>query len=500
MTRTEKHLRPSQLQAIAAFEEFEEQVVRLDMGGGKTAATLHALVRLHREGAVRGGVIVAPPLVAATVWPREPVKWASLSGVIVAALVGTPAQRLRALRKALEAQIFGSFVLLSVSTALLPWLAECMRSLPDDHPFLDALVIDELSMLKDPRSKRVKEAFKSLLRFKSRYGLTGTLRPNGYEDLWNPLRVISGGRIWDGEAFDDWRRARFMPLDKHGYQWRIHTFARAEIDRKVARYVTPIEVDLDLPGLNAGLGQDYQVELGENAQRAYRTMLADHLSEVTGLPMAEITRRLEEGDKDLALVIAQSAAVASGKLAQIAQGFLYDRVVDPDGEREPHTEVVASWANPKIEAVRTIRESTDEPIIWCYGFRQDMVNLRLELGGDVPVLGGGTPTGKRVAIMDRWNKGGYRDMLLHPASAGHGIELQFGGRRMVWYCPTWSAELYAQTVKRIYRPGQLRPVFVHRITARGTVDDVKTARVENKIADELSFARMLVQARSPQDG
>lgn len=474
--RSESDLRDTQKTMIEAMCDSAQQMFVAGMGAGKTVSILTGFKRLQDAGEVRSGIILAPPRVVDIVWPREHLKWEHLHDLDVCIVRGGPGRREKLMASGADLYV--------ISLDVIKWLADLAATWPNDDPRLDFLAIDEISKLREPRSKLVRYGFDKNLwqRFDSIYGATGTIKPNGYEDLWNPYRIISQGSIWHDTPFDEWRREQFMPLDHKGYNWRIHTFMKPVLDRKVGMFTTAVEADLDLPDLNIGPDWDIELKLHPETAAAYESMLKELLVEVG------YDEHLEPD-----MVAALSAAIQSGKLAQIAQGFVMDRRVDEGGEKV-ESKVMARYPNVKLDWLKAEVEDLQEAgenVVVCYYFREDLRQLQAAFP-QAKHLGSGISPGMAVKTIDQWNAGKLPVLLAHPASVGHGVELQWGGRLMIWYTPTWSSEQYDQMVKRLHRPGQTRPVISRRLLATDTVTDVvKVNRVENKMSELRLFEKLL---------
>jgi hypothetical protein len=473
--KSESILRETQNTIIDAIAEQAQQMIVAGMGAGKTVSHLTGFKRLQDQGEVRKGIVLAPPRVVDLVWPRECAKWEHLQDIKVVAVRGTPKQRLAILEDD-AADIY------AVALPVVKWLADVAKTWSVDDPRLDMLGIDEISKLRDPRSKLVRYGFDHgfWARFKSIYGYTGTIRPEGYEDLWNTYRVISQASIWKGQPFDEWRRERFMPLDQKGYKWRIHGFCRPKVDAQVGAFTTAVEADLDLPALNIGEDWDVEVPLSTEQTEAYDSMLEDLLVEIG-----------YEGDLDPEMVVALSAAIQSGKLSQIVQGFIMDKVPDASGEKLVSV-VKQRYQNAKLDwLVEERADMPDENALICYYFKEDLAQLQAALP-KAGHLGAGVTPARAIKTVDQWNDGKIHTLLCHPASVGHGVELQFGGRLIYWYTPTWSSEQYDQMVKRLHRPGQTKPVISRRLLGLDNITDtVKANRVDNKVVDLRAFERLL---------
>lgn len=470
--RTFEDLRSDQQSVVTELFENPRAYVVMRMGGGKTATCLTAISELIEEGYVRRAIVVAPPLVAATVWPQEPAKWEHLSHLKVIALTGGPKTRAQTLRTT-DADV------IAVSDGVVQWLVEYLEALPDDDPLLDLLAYDE-PKLKSPRGSIGKALCKIAPRVGNIWKFSGTPRPNGYEDLFMPARILKP-ELW-GSDFDLWRRRNFMPMDPKGYTWEVHDFRAKQLDEDLRSFIVqaPEPDDARHGTLTKGAEYDFEFELPAEAAKLYKRMERDLIVELVG----------HVGPDDPAFIVALSQAVASSKLSQIAQGFLYETPEDEDEERTVH-----AVHERKIEVLNYQLDALDaEPSVICYGFREDLrrvTELLDKRGASYGVLGHGRSMKQRMATVAAWNEGRLKHVVMHPASAGHGIELQFGGRRMLWYCLPWSAEQYDQTLKRLDRPGQTQQVYSHQIVARDTTDIIKRNRVEYKMADQQAFKALL---------
>jgi len=449
-------LRSYQQRAATWLYERDAAVLVAPLGAGKGAAALTALAELIRDGQRRHALVIAPKLVATTVWPQEVATWAHLRHLRVAVLNGSPKRRRELLATAAERQ------LTVIGIDLVPWLVNELAAVPTDHPLFDLLIIDETSRLKDPSGKRARALLKVAGRFKTRWGLTGTPRPNSAMDLFMPAAIITGGALW-GRAFIPWQKRFFRPCDPFGREWRPLPGAE---DRIAADFgtIAMVVADADMPDLPPLNVVVSQVTLPDDAMAAYRTM-QDELFAAIG----------ERG------IEAVSPMVATGKCAQIANGFLYN-----EGNEDP-----VAVHEVKIDWLRELVESLEgEPLLIAYEFVEDLRTIRRAFG-EVPALGGPTPAREAGRLIEAWNAGTLPLLTFHPASAGHGLNLQHGGARMAWLSPSWSAELTEQAIARIYRPGQSRHVTIHVCVAAGTVDEMKRDRVLGKMSAQEAFRRHL---------
>lgn len=460
--RDRSQLRPVQLRLIDEMKDSEGVVIVLGMGGGKTACALTAISDLLASRQIRAAIVVAPKRVALSTWPKEVQVWSHLTHLRVGVLGGPAERRAKTLREPHDVYVCG--------IDNLPWLLAELKDLPH-HPGWDQLVIDELSRFKNPRGSRAKALNKTSQRFGSIWGLTGTPRPNGWEDLWMPLQIISKARAW-GLTFDPWRQRYFTALDYHQRKWSVRPESLPIIRGVVDAWTVtiPPEDTVDVPFVS-GPDHDIVVPLSPAARADADQMEKDLL---VSLGRDGTLSDIDPGDDGV--IVALSQAVASGKLSQIMQGYIYE-----DGRAVQHYDAAKTDA-----LVDFIADLDGEPLIICYWYEEDLSVLR-ELYPGLPHLGAGVSDKKADQTIEDWNAGRLPLLALHPASAGHGLNLQFGGARMLWYAMPWSPELYAQTVKRLARPGQTKPVFVHRLLADHPYERLRLQRVESKIDAEQDF-------------
>ena len=449
-------LRSYQERAATYLYESNSAFLIAPLGAGKGAAALTAIAELIRDGHRRHALVVAPKLVATTVWPQEIASWPHLAHLRVAVLDGDPDSRRALLATASTRDVT------VIGIDLVPWLVDELAGFADDHPLFDMLVIDETSRLKDPSGKRARALLKIAGRFRTRWGLTGTPRPNSSQDLFMPTAIISDGALW-GRAFVPWQKQHFRPRDRFEREWIALPGAEEQIATDFGTVaMTVADQDMpDLPPLNIVVTR---VQLPAAVMATYKTM------------QKELFSAIEERS-----IEAVSPMVATGKCAQLANGFMYDE--DNDDPVQAHT--------VKIDWLRELVESLDgEPLLIAYEFIEDLRAIWRAFG-KVPALGGLTPARDAARLVADWNAGKLPLLAFHPASAGHGINLQFGGSRMAWLSPSWSAELTEQAIARIYRPGQTQHVTVHVCVATGTVDEMKRDRVLGKMSAQEAFKRHL---------
>src|SRR6516162_7700189 len=446
-----------QQRAAAWFYERDAAFLVAPLGAGKGAAALTALAGLIRDGHRRHALVIAPKLVATTVWPREVTLWPHLAHLRVAALNGTPARRQVLLAAAPARDVT------AIGIDLVQWLVGELAALPNDHPLFDVLIIDETSRLKDPNGKRARALLRIAGRFRTHWGLTGTPRPNSSQDLFMPAAIVTDGALW-GRAFIPWQKQHFRPRDPFGREWVALPGAEEKITAAFGTVaMTVADEDMpDLPPLNI---VETHLQLPDSVMASYRAMARELFTTAEG-------RTIE----------AASPLIATGKLAQMANGFLYDTGNDD----------AVFVHDLKIEWLHELVESLDgEPLLIAYEFIEDLRTIRRAFA-DVPTLSDATPK-EAARLIAAWNDGALPLLAFHPTSASHGLNLQFGGSRMAWLSPSWSAELTEQAIARIYRPGQTRHVTIHVCIAAGTVDEMKRNRVLGKMSAQQAFRRHLEQ-------
>ncbi len=414
--------------------------VFLDMGLGKTVSTLTAVNDLMFDlFEVEHVLVIAPLRVARDTWPDEVAKWDHLSNLRISVAVGDRAQRIKAL--AMDADIH------VVNRENVDWLVE-----KSEIPWIwDMVVIDELSGFKNAKAKRSRALIHARPLVKRIVGLTGTPAPNGLMDLFGEFLILDGGKRL-GRYVTCYREAWFVPDRRNGavvWTWRPRDGARDEIMRRIADMTISMKaVDhLDMPTL---VTVDRKAVLPQKAMERY----------------GELTKELAVSLRGHE-VVALNAASLSAKLMQLASGFLYS---------EDGTAVEVHEA--KLDVLEdVIEESAGRGVLVAWWFREDRSRIEGRL----------RRTGREWCVLDgrdgieSWRSGKVRIGLIHPASAGHGLNIQAGGSVLVWFTVPWSLELYEQTVARLWRQGQTeKTVTVVRIVADGTIDCRVVKAVENK--------------------
>lgn len=403
----------------------------LDMGLGKTAITLSAIKRLKYEmWCVHKVLIIAPKKVAESVWSKEAAKWKQLNCLRFSFVLGTAKQRLRALEETADIYM--------INRENTQWLVNLYGH---NWPF-DMVVLDESSSFKNHKAKRFKALKLERSRINRIVELTGTPNPRSLMDLWAQLYLLDSGKRL-GHTITAYRDAWFVP----GRRSRTTIFnydpkpgAADDIYNRISDICISMKSEdyLNLPEL---IYDDIPVALDAAAQKAYNRLERDTLLQVD----------------DETVITAGTAAALRGKLLQLCNGAVYDE----EGN-------VIHVHDCKIEALmETIERLNGQHAVICYNFKHDKTRLIEALKA--------TPL--RVEVYegkeqeDKWNAGDIDLLLLQPASAAYGLNLQEGGYHLIWFGLNDSLELYQQTNKRLHRQGQPYPVIIHHLLVQGGTDE-----------------------------
>lgn len=416
----------------------------LDCGLGKTITTLTAINELMYDSfEISKVLIIAPLRVAQSTWKEEIEKWDHLNLLRYSIAVGDEKERLKALKQNSDIYI--------INRENVDWL---VTKSGIDFNF-DMLIIDELSSFKSHTSKR----FKSLLRirpyFERAVGLTGTPSSNGLMDLWAEFRVLDlGERL--GRYITHYRNEYFLPDKRNGaviFSYKPQPNAEERIYRRLADMTISMKSTeyLKMPEL---ILNELEINLDEKDQMKYKKF------------KKEMVMTIQEKEID-----AINAASLSNKLIQLANGSIYD-------EDKKFYEV----HNKKLDKLEEIIESANgKPVLVAYWFKAD--KERIEKRFKVREI-------KTTDDIKQWNMGMINLALIHPASAGHGLNLQSGGSTLVWFSLTWSLELYQQTNARLYRQGQKDTVVIHHLITKNTIDEdiMKSLKRKDKTQESLMKA------------
>ena len=453
--RPRSALHPYQVRAVQFLRDHAEAGLFMDPGLGKSITTLTAIADLKDAGAIRKVLVVGPPRVVATVWAREADLWAHTAHLRVLTLTGTAGQR----RQALQDHLAETDVV-CISYGLLTWLHKTVK-----RETWDWVIADESSMIRNSSSKRFRAVAYTALTAKRRTILTGTPTPKSLADLWGQVTVADLGKRFgrSHRAF----LARYFSLTPVG--WMLKPDSRKLLTARLKDFAVALRAQdyLDLPPL---LETNVLVDMPASAWQVY----------------TELSRSFQAQLDDGLVIDVANAGVMAGKLQQCSQGAIFS---DDQG----------TWSElhrAKIEAVEElVSELNGEPCLIAYWYRHDLARLR-ERFPEAPMLGSSLSQTRLNELVDRWNRGEIPVLLIHPASAGHGLNLQAGGRHLIWLALPWSWELVQQTTARLYRQGQKRPVMVYRILAQGTIDErILATLVDRKSGQEALIAALKAEVR-----
>ena len=443
---------PHNYQTFAADFIKRQQIsaIFLDCGLGKTIITLSAVNDLLFDSFQAHRVLIIAPLrVASVTWPTEIQKWDHLSLLTYSVAVGSGMERKTAFMKQADIYI--------INRENVQWLIEESGVKFD----FDTVVVDELSSFKSHQAKRFRALMKVRPRVKRIIGLTGTPSANGLMDLWAEYRLLDVGQRL-GRFIGQYRTNYFAPDKRNGqivYSYKPLPGAEQAIYAKIADITISMKSTdhLQMPEL---ISSEYEVQLSDDELARYDELKADL---VLRLPGGEVT--------------AANAAALSNKLSQMTNGAVYD---NNGGTVHIH--------DRKLDALEDLIEAANgKPVLVAYWFKHDLARISERLEKlHIPFL----PLDTQKSLR-RWNAGELAVALVHPASAGHGLNLQSGGSAIIWFGLTWSLELYQQTNARLWRQGQTaKTVVVQHIIAKDTIDGrmLKTLFAKDRTQAELIAA------------
>jgi SNF2 family DNA or RNA helicase len=419
-------LRPYQHDAADFLFSRDRAMILAPVGAGKTAITLTAMTEMIIHGHCDRWLVLAPKRVCTDVWPVEGRKWAPEFNIAVA--VGTPAQR----KKAFESD------------------ADIVVTNYDNIPSINpagfgGIVFDELTRLKNPSGKRFKHLLKVLDQFKIRWGLTGSFTSNGLEDVFGQCKVVDQALL--GRSKGAFLQQYFYCVNRDFGQWEPLPQALPKVMEaiKPATYVLePGEYKDKLPPLHV-----VQMRCDLDDREPYENMKREYVHE-------EIT--------------APTAAAVTNKLQQLTSGFAYD------------SQGVAQWyGRQKFEHCRSIiDENQRDNTIIVYNYKEELAELKRLFN---------VATIDESDAIERWNAGKIELLAIHPKSAGHGLNLQFGGNKIIFLSLPWSLELFEQTVGRLHRSGQTRDVWCYVIMCNNTIDQ----RIFDALHDKRTLAEIALE-------
>ena len=429
----------------------------MEMGLGKTICTLTAVQTLVDRMEVGAVLVIAPKKVAESTWSDEAASWAHLD-LRVSVVTGTPAQRLAALREEADVYVLGRDSVV--------WLQSLKAS---QRPRFDMVVLDELTSFKSPKSQRFKALRKMLPTVSRVVGLTGTPTPNGLIDLWAQIYCLDQGKRL-GPFVTRYRETYFHCLVKNNIPIKVWPKEGAEeaITAKISDICFTMKAAdyLELPGVEH---HDVKVSIGAKAYEGYCRFEKERVA------LLRATSAKAEAQDQVATVTAASAAALVNKLAQYANGCVYD---EEGGEVEIHP--------AKVEMLMELVERAASPVLCFYAYKHDLRRIMERATKGLRVRAYAGPDDLRD-----WNDGKIDLLLAHPASTAYGLNMQRGGHVIVWFSTGWNMELYKQANARLYRQGQRSRVDIYRLIAPGTVDERMAAALDGKERTQESVVRRL---------
>jgi len=432
----------------------------LEMGLGKTVITLTALdILLYDMFEASKVLVIAPLRVAEDTWSRESQKWDHLKHLRISKILGSRKQRELALKA--EADLY------VINRENVEWLVSYLGS---DWDF-DVVVIDELSSFKSNSAKRFRALRRVRPMIKRIIGLTGTPTPNGLMDLWSQIYLLDQGERL-GKTITGFRDRYFIPGARSGhivYDWKAKKESEEAIFERISDICVSMKAE-DWIEMPERIDRVIPIKLSDDARTKYRRLERDLL-----LPMVD------------ADIVANTAAVLSNKLLQLANGAAYD---ERRGVQEIHS--------AKLDALEDILEAANgHPVLLFYSYKHDLERIQRRFP-QCRVLRKGVDGSRDIA---EWNDGKIELLAVHPASAGHGLNLQDGGNVIVWFGLTWSLELYQQANARLYRQGQKRSVIIHHLVAEDTIDEEVMEALQAKAeGQEALMAAVKARIEKVRDG
>jgi SNF2 family DNA or RNA helicase len=423
-------LRPYQETAADFLYGHDRAMILAPVGAGKTAITLTAMQDMLIDGHVRRWLVLAPKRVCTDVWPVEAPKWAA--GVTLAVAVGTPKQRLAALH--------GNAQVVVTNYDNIQWLAE------QDVQSFDGIVFDELTKFKNPSGARFKALNKVIGNLNTRWGLTGSFTSNGLEDVFGQCKIVDQTLL--GRAKGAFMQQYFTLINKDFGEWEPRKGSLELVMQRIkpATFVLePGEYKDKLPPLHT-VELRCQMDMADYNKLKKEFVLASHD------------------------VVAVNAAVVTQKLQQLSSGFLY-------------TDNGPVWTSPhKFDRLEELLEENQHAnTLIVYQYKEELAELKRRLK---------VTTLEDDNAIERWNRGEVRLLAVHPKSAGHGLNLQHGGCHLVFLSLPWSLELYEQTVGRLHRSGQQRPVWCYVMLTDKTVD----AKIWTALHDKQDLSTIALEA------
>ncbi len=453
MTMTQFKPHDYQWKAIEFALEHDHCGLFLPMGAGKTVTTLTIIEELLLLGYVSKVLIIGPVRVIQSTWPDEIGKWEHTQDMTYSVVTGTQKQRIQALGEEADIYLIGK---------------ENVKWLIDSRLFdFDMVVIDELSTFKNPRSQRFKALKTEMPKVDRFIGLTGTPAPKGIPDLWSQIYLMDRGERL-GKTLTAFRQRYLKPGRRNGYivyNWLLQEDAEERIYAKLSDICMSLKAEdcAELPPVQC---LDYKVELMPKVKAKYRAFKREKVLSV-------------QDDN----ILAANAGVLCQMLLQMTSGEIY---VKDDSGKNVRTDILH---DEKLKALDDLIESANgQPVLVFYYFQHEEARIRRHLQDQkLEVM-----TLSEDGSIEAWNSGKLDVLMLHPASGGHGLNLQQGGHIAVWYTlPNWNLELYQQANARIYRQGQKQPVTIYRLIADSSIDEDMAMALEQKDVTQKALIQAL---------
>ena len=422
-------LRPYQDDAADFLFEHDTAMILAPVGAGKTAITLTAMADAVAQGVVRRWLVVAPKRVCTDVWPVERPKWAPT--LTMALAVGTPAQRAAALASAADVVVMNYDNIQTLTEA--------------DMARFDGVVFDELTRVKNPSGKRFKALEKLLKGVRYRWGLTGSFTSNGLEDVFGQCKIVDQALL--GRSKGAFLQRYFVCINRDFGEWSPRKGSLEQIMATIKPATFVLE-----PGVYA-----------DKLPPLHTVELACDMADIKPYNVMKRDLMLELGS---AQVVAANAAAVTSKLQQMASGFVYhstSTASDRPGKFDVDKRAIWISSHKFDRLAELLDENQRANTIVVYNYKEELAELRRRFPH--------AQTIDDARAIERWNAGQIELLLIHPKSAGHGLNLQHGGNKIVFVSLPWSLELYEQTVGRLHRGGQTQPVWCYLLLCNKTIDE-----------------------------
>tara|TARA_R110000822_G_scaffold84867_3_gene199017 strand:+ start:1541 stop:2971 length:1431 start_codon:yes stop_codon:yes gene_type:complete len=471
MTKWKPH--SYQLTAISFLLSNPKSGLFLDPGLGKTSTSLATIKILKGADKIKGVLMIAPLRVIYSVWPSEISKWSNFKGITHTILHGDGKSALWGKPKDIYL----------INPEGLPWLFEALlEGLQSGKPTpFDTLWIDESTKFKSQGSSRFKLLKDMLPLFKRRHIMTGTPAPRSLLDLWSQIYLLDEGECLTPN-YHRFRNKYFQANDWNKYSWYIKEGSSEKIHNMVAPLVLEMSSKdyLNMPDISYN---NINVELPAKALKHYKQMESEFFTEL--------------GNTEIS---AEATAQASMKCHQMSNGNVYENIpfdLDEDELRLfKKNRKTIHVHKAKIEILKElVDELNGKPLLIAYHYKHDLIAIRKLLGADTPFIGSGVTPQQTKAIEQDWNAGKLPILIGHPASMGHGLNLQASGNDICWFSLTWNLEEYLQFNARIYRQGVSGSVRVHHLVASETIDEAMLLRLGEKSKQQHSLREALKQYR-----